>query len=235
MTFLGSAVVYQVALDWLTIEVRAENRPSVERRDVGDDGQRLVARRRGRGGARMSIDAVTPDPTTSDHALVGESVERRLRRDDRRRGLPARPAGLPLHGPVLRRAAGDRARVQLRHPRRARAASSLSGWNLDSYRKLGEPIVRNVVVRSATLAGITTVICLLVGYPFAYFAATRSAAGAQPDARRGDDPVLDELPRAQLRLAIAAVEREVRSRRRPRRSGSVRPTCCSPGPPSCSG
>src|SRR5690606_26330953 len=51
---------------------------------------------------------------------------------------------------------------------------SLSGWNLESYRKLGEPIVRNVVVRSTILALITTGVCLLVGYPFAYFAATRS-------------------------------------------------------------
>ncbi|MAT07304.1 MAG: spermidine/putrescine ABC transporter ATP-binding protein [Acidimicrobiaceae bacterium] len=37
VTFLGSGVVYQVALDWMTVEVRAENRPSVPRHDVGDD------------------------------------------------------------------------------------------------------------------------------------------------------------------------------------------------------
>ena len=37
VTFLGSGVVYQVALDWMTIEVRAENRPSIARRDVGDE------------------------------------------------------------------------------------------------------------------------------------------------------------------------------------------------------
>jgi spermidine/putrescine transport system ATP-binding protein len=36
VTFLGSGIVYQVALDWMTVEVRAENRPSVVRRDVGD-------------------------------------------------------------------------------------------------------------------------------------------------------------------------------------------------------
>jgi spermidine/putrescine transport system permease protein len=52
--------------------------------------------------------------------------------------------------------------------------TSLSDWNLEAYRKLGEPIVRNVVVRSAVLAGITTGICLLLAYPFAYFAVTRS-------------------------------------------------------------
>ena len=37
VTFLGSGVVYQVSLDWMTIEVRAENRPSVARREVGDE------------------------------------------------------------------------------------------------------------------------------------------------------------------------------------------------------
>ena len=37
VTFLGSGVVYHVALDWMTIEVRTENRPSVARREVGDD------------------------------------------------------------------------------------------------------------------------------------------------------------------------------------------------------
>ena len=36
VTFLGSGIVYQVALDWMTLEVRAENRPSVARREVGD-------------------------------------------------------------------------------------------------------------------------------------------------------------------------------------------------------
>ena len=36
VTFLGNSIVYQVALDWLTIEARTENRPSVTRRAVGD-------------------------------------------------------------------------------------------------------------------------------------------------------------------------------------------------------
>lgn len=54
--------------------------------------------------------------------------------------------------------------------------TDLSGWNLDSYAKLGEPIVRDIVVRSLFLALITTVICLLLAYPFAYFLATRPPA-----------------------------------------------------------
>ena len=46
---------------------------------------------------------------------------------------------------------------------------SLSGWNLDSYRRLGEQIVRDVLWRSLGLAILTTLICLLVAYPFAYY------------------------------------------------------------------
>ena len=59
--------------------------------------------------------------------------------------------------------------------RTSTGSTSLSGWNLDAYRKLGEPIVRNVVVRSVILALVTTLICLVVAYPFAWFCATRTA------------------------------------------------------------
>ena len=51
--------------------------------------------------------------------------------------------------------------------------TELSGWNLDAYRKLTEPIVRDILFRSLWLAILTTVICLVVAYPFAYFLATR--------------------------------------------------------------
>jgi len=52
--------------------------------------------------------------------------------------------------------------------------TDLSGWNLEAYRKLGEPIVRDILFRSLWLAILTTVICLLFAYPFAYFLSTRS-------------------------------------------------------------
>jgi len=55
--------------------------------------------------------------------------------------------------------------------RTSTGSTALSDWNFDAYRKLGEPIVRNVVVRSVVLAVITTVICLVVAYPFAWFCA----------------------------------------------------------------
>lgn len=44
----------------------------------------------------------------------------------------------------------------------------------DAYSKLGEPIVRTILFRSIWLALITTVICLVVAYPFSYYLATRS-------------------------------------------------------------
>ena len=52
--------------------------------------------------------------------------------------------------------------------------TDLAGWNLDSYRRLGEPIVRDILFRSVWIALLTTAICLVVAYPFSYFLATRS-------------------------------------------------------------
>ncbi len=51
--------------------------------------------------------------------------------------------------------------------------TSLSDWNLNAYRDVGDEIVLGIVGRSAWLATLTTVICLAVGYPFAYYIATR--------------------------------------------------------------
>jgi len=53
--------------------------------------------------------------------------------------------------------------------------TDLAGWNLESYRRLGEPIVRDILFRSVWIALLTTVICLVVAYPFSYFLSTRSA------------------------------------------------------------
>lgn len=52
----------------------------------------------------------------------------------------------------------------------------LEDWNLDSYARLGDPIVREIFTRSLVLAIVTTVICLLACYPFAYYIATRRPA-----------------------------------------------------------
>ncbi|MCQ3805765.1 MAG: ABC transporter permease [Acidimicrobiia bacterium] len=52
--------------------------------------------------------------------------------------------------------------------------TDLSGWNLASYARLSEPIVRDILFRSLWLALLTTLICLVIAYPFAYYLATRT-------------------------------------------------------------
>ena len=54
--------------------------------------------------------------------------------------------------------------------------TDLSGWNLDSYARISEPIVRDVLFRSVWLAFLTKIICLVIAYPFAYFLSTRRVA-----------------------------------------------------------
>jgi spermidine/putrescine transport system permease protein len=54
-------------------------------------------------------------------------------------------------------------------------AVPLTGWNIDSYRRLLDPLVGEIAIRSLVLAVATTLICLAVSYPFAYYIATRSA------------------------------------------------------------
>ena len=52
--------------------------------------------------------------------------------------------------------------------------TDLSVLSLDAYRRLADPIVLEIAARSLGYALLTTVICLAVGYPFAYHLATRS-------------------------------------------------------------
>ncbi len=52
----------------------------------------------------------------------------------------------------------------------------LEDWNLESYRRLFDPLVGEIALRSLTLAFLTTLICLVVSYPFAYYIATRRPA-----------------------------------------------------------
>ncbi len=57
--------------------------------------------------------------------------------------------------------------------RSATGATRLSDWNIDSYVKLFDPLVVEIVWRSTWIAGLTTLICLVISYPFAYYIATR--------------------------------------------------------------
>jgi spermidine/putrescine transport system permease protein len=53
--------------------------------------------------------------------------------------------------------------------------TELRDWNLDAYARLGDDIVRTIAVRSLWMAVATTLICLLLAYPLAYYISTRSA------------------------------------------------------------
>ena len=57
---------------------------------------------------------------------------------------------------------------------RSRTGRTILGdWNVASYERLLDPLVLQIAARSFGLALLTTVICLVVGYPFAYYLATR--------------------------------------------------------------
>lgn len=50
----------------------------------------------------------------------------------------------------------------------------LENWNLDSWQRLAEPLVRTIAIRSVWMALLNTVLCLLFAYPLAYWIATRA-------------------------------------------------------------
>lgn len=52
--------------------------------------------------------------------------------------------------------------------------AELRDWNLDGYRRLGNDVVVDIVLRSVWLALLTTLICLVLAYPLAYFMTTRT-------------------------------------------------------------
>jgi spermidine/putrescine transport system permease protein len=52
--------------------------------------------------------------------------------------------------------------------------TDLSQLDLEAYQRLTDPLVLEIVTRSLGYAVLTTVICLVIGYPFAYHLATRA-------------------------------------------------------------
>jgi spermidine/putrescine transport system permease protein len=52
----------------------------------------------------------------------------------------------------------------------------LEDWNLESYKRLFTPLVGEIFLRSFSLAAVTTVVSLVVSYPFAFYIATRRPA-----------------------------------------------------------
>ena len=114
-----------------------------------------------------------PGGTASAVLEVTPEFERAAARADSRRGfLLSLPAYVYLvlffaipFGIVVVYSLATRNRI---------GGTDLAGWNLDSYRRLAEPIVRDILFRSVWIAVLTTLICLVVAYPFAYYIATRT-------------------------------------------------------------
>jgi len=61
----------------------------------------------------------------------------------------------------------------------ANAAEFAARLSLDNYVRLFDPLYLGVLWTSLRMAGLTTVICLAVGYPVAYFLARRASRGRQ--------------------------------------------------------
>ncbi len=55
----------------------------------------------------------------------------------------------------------------------------LGEWTFEWWAKLAEPLVRTIAFRSVWLALLNTLLCLALGYPFAYWIATRKSAIAR--------------------------------------------------------
>jgi spermidine/putrescine transport system permease protein len=100
-------------------------------------------------------------------------LERRARRAEARRGFLL---ALPTYAYLVLFFAVPLAIVVMYSfaTRNRFGGTTLAGWNLDSYRKLGDDLVRTIALRSLVLALLTTAVCLLFGYPLAYFIATRA-------------------------------------------------------------
>ena len=64
--------------------------------------------------------------------------------------------------------------------RRSAYGGVIPGWSLENYLRALEPLYIRVLARSVILAAATTIVCLVVGYPVAYWLARR----APPTKRR---------------------------------------------------
>ncbi|MFZ0492240.1 MAG: ABC transporter permease [Acidimicrobiia bacterium] len=109
---------------------------------------------------------------TGDTVPVTPDLERAAERAERRRGFRL---GLPGFAYLVIFFAIPLIMVFVYSfaTRSSTGKTLLQDWNLQSYQRLVDPIVRQIAWRSLWLAVVTTVICLILAYPFAYFIATR--------------------------------------------------------------
>ena len=109
----------------------------------------------------------------TEETPVNPELEKAARKAQARRGFRI---GLPAYGYLVLFFAVPLLLVFVYSfaSRSATGQTVLRNWNLDSYQRLLDPLVIEIFLRSFLLALITTAICLLVSYPFAYYIATSS-------------------------------------------------------------
>lgn len=114
-------------------------------------------------------------PVAVEAAPVTEGLESKARRSESRRGfLMGLPAWVYLT--IFFAAPLVIVFVYSLATRTSTGATVIQDLNLNSYRRLADPLVIQIALRSLRLALVSTVLCLLVGYPFAYYVATRPKA-----------------------------------------------------------
>ena len=121
---------------------------------------------------RATAPGGTPAALRSDLPRDGESPERAAARLAARRGaLIALP---PIATMTLLFVIPLAIVAVYSFATRGRTGRTVLGdWNIAAYARLGEPLVLEVVGRSLGYAVLTTAICLVIGYPFAYWLTTR--------------------------------------------------------------
>jgi len=119
-------------------------------------------------------DVEPPRQDTEHAAPLGPGLERRAEKAASRRGFLV---GLPSYAYLVLFFALPLLIVVVYSfaTRSVRGNTVLGGWNLDSYARLSDSLVLTIAWRSLWIATLTTVLCLVVAYPFAYYLATRPA------------------------------------------------------------
>lgn len=117
------------------------------------------------------------DLETLDRSAVDEAAEGLERRSQRARSRRGFLVGLPSLAYLVIFFAAPLAIVFVySFATRSRTGRTILGdWNLDSYARLLDPLVLEIAWRSLWLAALSTVLCLVIAYPFAYYLATRAA------------------------------------------------------------
>ena len=116
-----------------------------------------------------------PPRLDSEEMAVTPELEKAAKKAESRRGFLV---GLPAAGYLILFFAIPLVLVFVYSfaSRSSTGLTVLEDWNLDSYKRLFSPLVGEIFLRSFVLAAVTTLLCLVFSYPFAFYIATRRAS-----------------------------------------------------------